>query len=211
MDVSGEFNGRSPDLRVRRGVIRMPNLIDLLIMALFGGTVLLSFLGGIGKVFSTLAGLYGGTLLAAWFYQPFTDLVLAKFFTTMTEFTGNLTAFLLLLFLGSLAIAIGLGRNHFMQQIARRSGVFNNLTGGALGIVVAIFATILSTMVTSLLLQVLNATATLGSSPTMAALQVELTNSTLVPLFLKLAPAIILPLRLFLPQGLPPLLASGGF
>lgn len=189
----------------------MSNLIDLLIMVLFGGVVLLSFLGGVGKVFSTLAGLYGGMLLAAWFYRPFSDLVLAKFFTNMTEFTGHLTAFLLLLFLGSLAIAIGLGRNHFVQQIARRTGVLNNLTGGALGIVVAIFATILSTMVTSLLLQVLNATAALGSSPTMAGVQVELTNSTLVPLFLKLAPAILLPVRLFLPQGWPPLLVSGGF
>ncbi|CAA9590235.1 MAG: hypothetical protein AVDCRST_MAG18-4919 [uncultured Thermomicrobiales bacterium] len=189
----------------------MTNLFDLLIMALFGGTVLLSFLGGLGKVFSTLVGIYGGMLLAAWFYQPFTSVVLARFFPQMTEFTGHLTAFLLLLFLASLAIAIGLGRNYALTQLARRTGILNNLTGGALGVVVAIFATILATMVTSLLLQLVNATAALGSSPTVAVLQVELTNSTLVPLFLKVAPAIILPLMPFLHQGLPPLLAPGGF
>lgn len=189
----------------------MPNFFDLLIMALFGGTVLLSFLGGLGKVFSTLAGLYGGTLLAAWFYQPFADQVLARLFRNMNQFIGNLTAFLLLLFISSLAITIGLGRNYLVQQFARRTGVLNNLSGGALGVVVAVFATILSTMVTSLLLQVLNATAALGSSPTMVHVQWELTNSTLVPLFLRLAPAIIMPLRLFMPQGLPPLLVPGGF
>ena len=189
----------------------MPNLFDLLIIALFGGVVLLSFLGGIGKVFSTLAGLYGGLLLAAWFYRPFSDQVLAKLFVNMTEFTGHLTAFLLILFVSSLMVAIALGRNHFIQQIAHRSGVLNNLSGGALGIVVAIFATILSAMVTSLLLQVLNATAAFGGSPTMAAVQVELLNSTLVPLFLKLTPVVVAPIRLFMPQGLPPLLVSGGF
>ena len=187
----------------------MPNLFDLLIIALFGGTVLLSFIGGLGKVFSTLAGMYGGTLLAAWFYRPFTDLMLAKFFPQMTTFTGNLAAFLLLLFIASLSIAIALGRNFTLQRLSKQAGVLNNLTGGMLGLVVAIFATILSTMITSLLLQVLNATAAMGSSPTMAGVQMELANSNLVPLFLRLAPAIVLPLRPFLPAGLPPILVSG--
>jgi len=187
----------------------MPNLFDLLIMALFGGTVLLSFLGGLGKVFSTLAGIYGGTLFAAWFYQPFMTLVLAKFFPQMTDFTGNLAAFLLLLFLASLAIAIALGHNFTLRRLSQKAGIFNNLSGGALGIVVAIFATILSTMITSLLLQVLNATAALGSSPTMYGVRIELMNSTLVPLFLRLAPTIVMPLRPFLPQGIPPILTSG--
>lgn len=188
----------------------MPNFFDLLIMVLFSGIVLLSFLGGIGKVFSTLVGLYGGTVVAAWFYQPLSELMLARMFTHMNRFIGNLTAFLLLLFLGSMVITIGLGRNHFLQQFARRIGLLNNLTGGVLGIVIAIFAAILSTMVTSLLLQVLNATAALGSSPALAQVQWQLMNSTLVPLFLKLAPVLIMPLRLFMPQGLPPLLVSGG-
>ena len=143
----------------------MPNLFDLLIVGLFGGTVLLSFLGGLGKVFSTLAGLYGGTLLGAWFYQSLASLVLAKFFPAMTDFTGNLTAFLLLIFLASLAISIGLGRNYALKRLAKRAGVFNNLSGGALGIVLAIFATILATMVTSLLLQVLNADGVARQQP----------------------------------------------
>ncbi len=187
----------------------MANIFDLTIMALFGGTVLLSFVGGLGKVFSTLAGLYGGTLLAAWFYQPFTDLVLHQFFPQMNPFAGNLTAFLLLLFITSLAISIALGRNFFLRTLARRTGVLNNLSGGVLGIVVAIFAAVLATMATSLLLQLLNSTAALASSPTMFLVQHELTNSTLVPLFLRFVPVVVLPLRPFLPQGLPPLLISG--
>lgn len=187
----------------------MANIFDLTIMALFGGTVLLSFMGGLGKVFSTLAGLYGGALLAAWFYQPFTDFVLLPFFPQMNSFTGNLTAFLLLLFITSLSLSIALGRNYLLRTLARRIGVFNNLSGGVLGIVVAIFAAVLATMVTSLLLQLLNSTAALAHSPTMTVLQYELTNSTLVPLFLRFVPVIVLPLRPFLPQGLPPLLAAG--
>jgi uncharacterized membrane protein required for colicin V production len=187
----------------------MTNLFDLTIMALFGGTVLLSFLGGLGRVFSTLAGLYGGALLAAWFYEPVTDLVLARLFPQMNTFTGNLTAFLLLLFISSLSISIALGRNFFLKQITRRIGIFNNLTGGVLGIVIAIFAAVLATMITSLLLQLLNSTAALASSPTMSLVRYELTRSTLVPLFLRLVPVVVLPLRPFLPQGLPPLLMSG--
>lgn len=187
----------------------MTNIFDLTIMVLFGGTVLLSFLGGLGKVFSTLAGLYCGTLLATWFYQPVTDLVLFKFFPQMNVFTGNLTAFLLLLFLTSLTMTMALGRSFFIRNMARKIGIFNNLSGGVLGIVVALFATILATMVTSLLLQLLNSTATLGDSPTMLQVRYELMNSTLVPLFLRLAPAIILPLQPFMPQGVPPLLAPG--
>jgi osmoprotectant transport system substrate-binding protein len=90
--------------------------------------------------------MYAGTVLAAWFYQPFTELVLARTFPHMTQFTGNLTAFLVLLFISSLLIAIGLGRSHFVQQIARRTGVLNNLTGGALGLALAVCGTILSTI-----------------------------------------------------------------
>jgi uncharacterized membrane protein required for colicin V production len=189
----------------------MPNLFDLLIIALFGGTVLLSFMGGLGKVFSTLAGLYGGALVAALFYQPFTEVVLTKLFPQMQEFTGNLVAFLFMMLWSSLAIAIGLGRSFVFKKIGDRIGIFNNITGGTLGIAVAIFATILATMVTSLLLQVLNATAELGSSSTMTQIQTELGNSTLVPLFLKLVPAVIAPLHPFFPKGLPPILASGTF
>jgi uncharacterized membrane protein required for colicin V production len=191
--------------------VRMPNLFDLLIIALFGGTVLLSFMGGLGKVFSTLAGLYGGALIAALFYQTFSEVVLRKLFSNMADFTGQLVAFLFLMLWSSLAIAIGLGRSFFLKKLGQRIGVFNNITGGTLGIAVAIFATILATMITSLLLQLLNATAELGSSPTVTQLQTELGNSLLVPLFLKLVPAVVFPLQPFFPSGLPPILASGGF
>lgn len=187
----------------------MTSLFDLTIMVLFGGTVLLSFLGGLEKVFSTLVGLYGGALLATWFYRPVTDLVLARFFPQMNTFTGNLTAFLLLLFIASLSLSIALGRNFFLRHLVRRIGIFNNISGGVVGIVVAVFATILATMVTSLLLQLLNSTASLAKSPTMSLVQHELNNSTLVPLFLHFVPVVVMPLQPFLPQGLPPLLVSG--
>jgi uncharacterized membrane protein required for colicin V production len=189
----------------------MPNFFDLLIIALFGGIVLLSFIGGLGKVFSTLAGLYGGALIAALFYQVFAETVLRKLFPAMAEFTGELVAFLFLMLWSSLAIAIGLGRSFFLRKLGQRIGIFNNLTGGTLGIAVAIFATILATMATSLFMQVLNATAELGSSATVTQFQVELGNSLLVPLFLKLVPAVVAPLQPFFPQGLPPILAPGNF
>lgn len=196
-------------LRPAKGLPTLTNIFDLTIMVLFGGTVLLSFIGGLGKVFSTLAGLYGGALLAAWFYQPVTDLLLFRLFPQMNTFTGNLTAFLLLLFTTSLAISIALGRNFFLRQLTKRIGILNHLSGGVMGIAVAVFAAVLATMVTSLLLQLLNTTASLINSPTMFLVQHELANSTLVPLFLRFVPVVVLPLRLFMPQGLPPLLTSG--
>src|SRR5829696_3495279 len=108
-------------------MLAMPNLFDLLIISLFGSTVLLSFMGGLGKVFSTLAGLYGGTLVAALFYQNFYGLVLTRLFPNMVEFTGELVAFLFLMLWSTLAIAIGLGRSFFIQKLAKRIGIFNNL------------------------------------------------------------------------------------
>lgn len=189
----------------------MPNLFDLLIIAQFFVIVLLSFIGGLGKVFATLAGLYGGILIAAWFYQTLARTLLTMLFPNMASFTGDLVGFLLLVLLGSIAIAFALARSYFVKKFAQRIGVLNNLTGAVLGLAVAVFATVLATMITSLGLQVLNATAELGSSTTLIQLQNELSGSTLVPLFLKLTPALIAPLTPFFPRGLPPILAPGNF
>lgn len=189
----------------------MPNLFDLLIIAQFFVIVLLSFIGGLGRVFATLAGLYGGILVAAWFYQTFAKTVVAFLFPNMASFTGDLVGFLLLVLLSTVAIAFALGRSFFVKRLAQRIGVLNNLTGAVLGLIVAIFATVLATMITSLGLQVLNATAEMGSSSTLLLFRNELTNSTLVPLFLKLTPKLIAPLTPFFPSGLPPILAPGSF
>ncbi len=189
----------------------MPNLFDLLIIGQFFIVVLLSFIGGAGRVFATLAGLYGGIVIAAWFYQSFAATVLLWLFPNMASFTGDLVAFLLLVLFSSLAIAISLGRSYFVKKLGQRIGVINNLGGGVLGLIVAIFATVLATMITSLGIQVLNATAELGSSSTLLQFQSELGNSLLIPIFLKLTPALIAPLTPFFPRGLPPILAPGSF
>ena len=187
----------------------MPNMFDVLVIALFGGTVLIGFLAGLGKVLATLGGIYGGALLAALFYRPFSGQVLAKLFPAMSPFTAQLVAFLLLLGGAALALGIALGRGHLFSALGQRLGLLGRIGGGPLGVAVGVCATILAALITSLGLQVFHATADLGASPAMAQLQDAMASSALVPMFLKLAPVVIAPLRPFFPQGLPPLLAPG--
>lgn len=184
------------------------NFVDVLIMLFFGAIVALSFFGGIGKVISTLVGLYLGVIIAAVFYHPLAVAV-GKVFTTMSPFTGDLLMFVLLLALSTLAVAAGLGRTFVLGKIPQRLGAFSNISGATLGILVAVMSTVLASMIISLGLQVLDRTATLGASSFMLDLQEQMRGAMLVPIFLKLAPTLITPLRPWFPSGLPPILAGG--
>ena len=66
---------------------------DLLIMGFFFAVVLLSFLGGVDKVLSILAGMYIGAIVAAKSYLLLAERLLAKLFPAMASYTGELVAF----------------------------------------------------------------------------------------------------------------------
>jgi len=184
------------------------NVLDLLIMVFFAGIVTFAFMGGLGKVFSTLIGLYLAVVVAAFFYHPLAVAV-GKVFTNMSPFTGDLIMFVLLTMLGTLAVSAGLARTFVLGKMPQRLGAFNNISGGLLGIMVALLSTILASLVITLALQVVDRTASLGSSDFLHDVQHQMAGSMLVPIFLKLVPTFVTPLQPWFPKGLPPILAPG--
>jgi hypothetical protein len=93
-----------------------------------------------------------------------------------------------------------------LERFPRLFGAFNNVSGGVAGILVAVLATVLASMIVTLLLQALYATTNAGAQGFMQFVQSQMQGSALVPIFLKLVPTLITPLKPWFPRGLPPLL-----
>ena len=186
------------------------NFLDVLVMAFFGGIVMLAFIGGLGRVFSALVGMYFGIIVAALFYRPVAVLA-QRVVPTMSMSTGELVMFVLLTFLFSLGFGAALARTFVLRKLPRWLGVFSNISGAVLGILVAVVGTVLAAIVISLSLQALARTADTSSSGFLLVLQRQMQTSALVPIFLKLAPAFITPLKPWFPRGLPPILAPENF
>jgi len=165
----------------------------------------------VGRVLAALVGIYCSAVVAAKFYRPFSEIVLSKLFPDMSSFTGDLVAFLFLMLVIGVSVSVGLGRNWAVVRLPQKLGVFNNIGGAAFGIIVGVLAVVLGAMVISLGLQVLNATAELGSSPTLLSLRAEMRQALLVPMLMKLVPVFVLPLRPWFPSGLPSILAPVDF
>lgn len=185
------------------------NLFDLLIVLLYGLIVGASFVGGLGRVFATLVGLYLAMVMAAFFYHPFSG-VIASILRGVSPFTGDLVSFVILLLLGTIAVSLALGRSFVLGRLPRVLGPLNNMSGAILGLVVAVAGTVLAAMIISLSLQAVDRTASLGGSATMVGVQRQMEDSSLVPMFLKLAPTFTSSIKPWFPKGLPPILAPGG-
>lgn len=186
------------------------NGFDILIMLFFGGIVALAFFGGLGKVFSTLVGLYFGVVFAAFFYHPLAVAV-AHVLPSMALFTGDLLMFVLLLGLSTLGFTAVLARTFVLGRLPAWLGAFNNISGGVIGILVATFATILAAMVVALAVQVLDHTAASGTNGFLGMVHDQMRGAALVPIFLKLVPTVVSPLHPWFPKGLPPILAPGSY
>ena len=184
------------------------NALDIFVMLFFGGIVLVAFMAGLGKVFSAIVGMYFGIIIAAFFYRPVAAL-LQKVLPTMSLTIGELTVFVVLTIAFSLGFGAMLARTFVLERFPRLFGAFNNISGGVAGIIVALLATVLASMVVTLFVQALYATTNAGAHGFMQFVQSQMQGSTLVPIFLKLVPTIITPLKPWFPRGLPPLLDPG--
>ena len=181
------------------------NALDIFVMLFFGGIVLVAFMAGLGKVFSAIVGMYFGIIIAAFFYRPVAAL-LQKVLPTMSLTIGELTVFVVLTIAFSLGFGAMLARTFVLERFPRLFGAFNNISGGVAGIIVALLATVLASMVVTLFVQALYATTNAGAHGFMQFVQSQMQGSALVPIFLKLVPTIITPLKPWFPRGLPPLL-----
>jgi len=181
------------------------NALDILVMLLFFCIVLAAFLGGLGKVFSALVGMYFSVIIAAFFYRP-VALLLQKVLPTMSLTIGELVVFVILSIGFSLGLGAMLARTFVLERFPRLFGAFNNISGGIIGVAVAVLATVLATMITTLMVQALYATTNAGAHGFMSIVQSEMQGSMLVPVFLKLAPTLMAPIKPWFPAGIPPIL-----
>ncbi|MER3438979.1 MAG: hypothetical protein C4346_16075 [Chloroflexota bacterium] len=187
----------------------MFNAMDMFIIIAFLAIIGLGFFNGVTRVTAALIAIYFGAVFAAAFYRPLTNVVRSHV-VTMGRETGYLVFFLLLLFLFSSAFTVIISRWLSDFRLPRRVEILDNIGGAALGVVVSGLATTLAAMLLAITLQALNQTFDVaGRDAVVGFVRNQIDGSTLVPIFLDLAPFFTKLLAPWFPGGLPPILSGG--
>jgi uncharacterized membrane protein required for colicin V production len=186
----------------------MFNAMDFLIIVTFLAIIGAGFFSGITRVTSAILALYFGSIFAAAFYRPASDGA-RRSLTTMGEQTGHLVFFLLLFFIFSIVFTLIF--SHWLGEVRlpRRIQVFDNIGGAALGVIVSGLAMTLAAMLLAITLQALNQTLVFtGRDTVLTTMQGQIHSSTLVPIFLRMAPFFSHLIAPWFPGGLPPILTG---
>jgi uncharacterized membrane protein required for colicin V production len=186
----------------------MFNAMDLMIIATFFAIIGFGFFSGVTRVTSAILSLYFGAVFAAAFYRPLSDVARQKL-TTMEEQTGDLVFFLLLFFAFSTVFTMIVSRWLGDIKLPRRIQVFDNIGGAALGVIVSGLAMTMAAMLLAITLQALNQTIVFSDrDAVLSSVQGQIRNSTLVPIFLRMAPFFASIISPWFPGGLPPILST---
>ncbi len=186
----------------------MFNAMDIMVIATFLGIIGFGFFCGVTRVTAAIFALYFGAVFAAAFYQPLGDLS-RRYLTTMEEQTGHLVFFLILFFVFSVIFTIIVSRWIGEIKLPRRIQVFDNVGGAALGIIVSGLAMTLAAMLLAITLQALNQTIGVTDGDTVStSVRSQIHDSTLVPIFLRMAPFFGSMISPWFPGGLPPILST---
>jgi uncharacterized membrane protein required for colicin V production len=186
----------------------MFNGMDLGIIVAFLAIIGFGFFSGVTKVTSAILALYFGAVFAAAFYRPLSSVARDQL-TTMDEQTSHLVFFLLLFLAFSVIFTVIISRWMGEIRLPRRIQVFDNIGGAALGVIVSGLALTLAAMLLAITLQALNQTigVTDGNSIS-TSFRSQIHDSTLVPIFLRMAPFFGNMISPWFPGGLPPILTS---
>jgi uncharacterized membrane protein required for colicin V production len=197
------------DRRRAAGIeVAMLNGLDFFIVVAFMAIIGFGFFNGITKVTAAIFAIYFGTICSAAFYRPLTDLA-RSLFPSMSRITGELTAFFLLFLALSILFTVLLSRWLGDVRLPRRVAIVDNIGGAALGVVVSGLALTLAALALAVILQALNQTVVVaGHDPILNTLRSQIQDSTLVPIFLRMAPFFLRGLDPWFPCGLPPILNS---
>ncbi|HKG24657.1 MAG TPA: CvpA family protein [Thermomicrobiales bacterium] len=186
----------------------MFNAMDFLILATLLAIIGAGFFGGVTRVTSAILALYFGAVFAAAFYRPLSD-VARKHIATMAEQTGDLVFFLLLFFMFSIVFTIIVSRWIGEIRLPRGIQVFDNIGGAALGVIVSGLAMTLAAMLLAITLQALNQTIDIsGRDAMLTSVREQINESTLVPIFLRMAPFFGSLISPWFPGDLPPILST---
>ena len=183
----------------------MFNLFDMLILVCLMAITGVGFFHGVTRVTSALLAFYFGAVFAAAFYEDLADFV-RVYIDSMNDSTGDLVFFMLLFLVFSATFTVIVSRWLGDLRLPRRIAVMDNIGGAALGIVVSGLTLTLAAMLLSIMVQALNQVAFAGQGPLVQAMQGSIHRSTLVPIFLNMAPFFTRLLEPWFPGGLPPIL-----
>lgn len=186
----------------------MLNALDIFIIATFLAVIGLGFFNGVTKVTAAIIAIYFASIVAAAFYRPVTSGA-RNYIETMSVRTGHLFFFVVLFFAFSFGFTILISNWLGGLKLPRRIEIIDNLGGAALGVVVSGLAVTLAAMLLSILLQALNQTFGTGGNIMVGFVHDQISHSTLVPVFLKMAPHFVRLISPWFPDGLPPILAGG--
>jgi uncharacterized membrane protein required for colicin V production len=186
----------------------MFNGLDFLIIVTFLGIIGAGFFGGVTRVTSAIIALYFGAVFAAAFYDPLADFG-REHLTTMTVQTGQLVFFLILFFVFSALMTAVVSRWLGDVSLPRRFQVFDNIGGAALGVIVSGLAMTMAAMLLAITLQALNQTLVFsGRDAMLSSARDQIDGSTLVPIFLRMAPFFARLISPWFPGGLPEILSG---
>lgn len=181
------------------------NGLDFAIIFAFLAIIGLGFLSGMARVISAILAIYLGAAVAAAFYRDLTEE--AREHVVMSLRTGQLAIFTMLFLATSAVLTVMLARALKGFKMPRRIEIVDNLGGATLGVIVSGLAVTLAAMLLSIQLSVLNQTIGQTSSGSLAgAVESQVSDSQLIPVFLDMAPFFTAMLEPMFPGGLPPIL-----
>ena len=183
----------------------MSNLLDIGILVLLLAITGVGFFNGVARVTSAIVAIYFGAVFAAASYRALAAAVRA-YVGSMSRATGDLVFFLVLFFVFSAVFTVILARWMGDLKLPRRVSILDNIGGAAPGVVVFGLTLALAAMMLSIMLQALNQVAFAGQGPLVRATRDTTRHSTLVPIFLNMAPFLTRMLAPRFPGGLPPIL-----
>ena len=184
----------------------MFNALDVLLLVGLMAILGAAFFSGISRTVSSILAVYLAAISAGAFYDELTDV--ARNYVSMGETTGQLSFFVLIFLVFSLAFTWVISRWIAGIRLPRSLSVLENIGGAAIGLLVAGAAVTVAAMLLSILVQALQQVATYGQGPLVGIVDDQIQESALVPFFLRLSPHFIRLIEPWFPGGLPQLLSS---
>lgn len=184
------------------------NALDVAILGSFIAIITIGFFSGITRVTAAILGIYFSAVGAAAFYRPVARAV-AETVPSINSRTGFMFVFIVLLLIFTAATTYLFSKWLGNLRLPRRLEILDNVGGAALGVAVSALAVTLAAMLMIVLVQALN--QTFGSSvqgSMVGFVHGEVTESELVPVFLKVAPYLERTISPWFPSGLPPILSG---
>jgi uncharacterized membrane protein required for colicin V production len=181
------------------------NILDACIIFAVGLIVIVGFFAGFGRVAVALVSIYAATIISATSYEGFGRRIRGVI-EGLDQPTAELLGFLIVLIAMAAIFYYAIGAaSRQVEQRRGRLAIFDNIGGLALAIVGGLLTIALTLSVTVILLGAFNR-STVAGAQNLGPFGRQIESSELVPLFLKLQPAITYTMRPWFPGGLPPIL-----